>query len=457
MLIGSWTRLTPENKTSLAMAQNVIKASPTKEFFIDMLTRDIPLSRAIIDLVDNSIDGAKSLKSNENYSGLQVEITLTKDSFTISDNCGGFPLRVAKEYAFRFGRPKEAKFVQHSIGRFGVGMKRALFKMGRKFTVESLNKNDHFIVEVDVDKWLTSPDQWDFTYLENTSIPKKEKKLSKIDGTYITVTELYSSIASDFSDDVFLNELEREISLALNFSLLKGLKVKLNNKPIERKDISFLWSKSLKPFFKELKIPKEEVNVKIYCGIGEPQPSVAGWYIFCNDRLVLEADKSFTTGWKEAKEDESSIIKYHNKFAMFRGVVIFDSQDSSKLPMTTTKTGIDAGHPIYKASRPEMLTAMKQVLSYLNKIDDKQFRDDLVSNSDKKNVDEIRKETKTLSSKFLAPAVTVGKSNGDLISVSFSKPKKVVEKLKNYMNVSTNREVGENTFDYFVNMHKKDL
>jgi hypothetical protein len=34
-----------------------IKASPTKEFFIYMLVKDIPLNRAIIDLVDNSVDG----------------------------------------------------------------------------------------------------------------------------------------------------------------------------------------------------------------------------------------------------------------------------------------------------------------------------------------------------------------------------------------------------------------
>src|SRR5579859_2976462 len=131
------------------MADNIIKASPTKEFFIDMLTRDIPLGRAIIDLVDNSIDGAKTIRSDENYGGLFVELTLNKDNFIIKDNCGGFLLDVAQRYAFRFGRPPKEKFVEHSIGRFGVGMKRALFKMGKHFIVESKRSKDHFIVEVD--------------------------------------------------------------------------------------------------------------------------------------------------------------------------------------------------------------------------------------------------------------------------------------------------------------------
>jgi hypothetical protein len=42
-----------------------INASPSKEFFIHMLTRDVQLTRAIIDLVDNCIDGAKRLKGAE--------------------------------------------------------------------------------------------------------------------------------------------------------------------------------------------------------------------------------------------------------------------------------------------------------------------------------------------------------------------------------------------------------
>jgi hypothetical protein len=439
------------------MAENIIKASPTKEFFIDMLTRDIPLGRAIIDLIDNSIDGAKAIRPKENYNDLYVNISLSKNEFIIEDNCGGFALATAKAYAFRFGRPTDAKFVDHSIGRFGVGMKRALFKIGKHFTVESKNQNDHFLVEVDVDDWLSTPDKWDFHYVEKNKIPKDKKVLTKMDGTVIKVTKLYPSIAGGFSDDVFLNDLEREISLALNFSILKGLTVKINNKTVHRKDISFLWSKGLKPFFKQISIPKENVQVKIYCGIGEPKPSIAGWYIFCNDRLVLEADKSYTTGWKEMKEDEGSTVKYHNKLAMFRGVVVFDSRDSSKLPMTTTKTGIDSDHPIFKATRPEMLTAMRQVTNFLNKINDKETRDDIVNNSEQKNVDEIRKSEKVLTAKFQAPKIEQVIAEKGLVTITYPKEYAIVEKVKEYFNVSTNREVGEKTFDYFVTLNKKSL
>src|SRR5690606_35342676 len=120
----------------------------------------------------------KNLKPKEDYNGLYVNIDFSEDELSIKDSCGGFALNVARDYAFRFGRPKGADFVKHSIGRFGVGMKRSLFKMGKNFTVESKHKGDHFLVEVDVDDWLKNPENWNFNYLEHEDIPKEKRNLN---------------------------------------------------------------------------------------------------------------------------------------------------------------------------------------------------------------------------------------------------------------------------------------
>src|SRR5262245_49152521 len=56
-----------------------IDASPTKDFFISMLIKDIGTSRAILDLVDNSVDGARLLRPGGNYNGLKVEIEANKE------------------------------------------------------------------------------------------------------------------------------------------------------------------------------------------------------------------------------------------------------------------------------------------------------------------------------------------------------------------------------------------
>jgi len=130
-------------------SDNRIFANPTKDFFINMLTKDIPLTRAIIDLVDNSIDGALRLRPGGNYDHLQINITINNTKFVIQDNCGGIPLNIAKNYAFLFGRPAKAEFTPNSVGLFGVGMKRAIFKMGTYFEVESKTQDWHYPVKIE--------------------------------------------------------------------------------------------------------------------------------------------------------------------------------------------------------------------------------------------------------------------------------------------------------------------
>lgn len=46
------------------METKMIKANPTREFFVNMLVRDILLKQAIIELIDNSIDGARTIKKD---------------------------------------------------------------------------------------------------------------------------------------------------------------------------------------------------------------------------------------------------------------------------------------------------------------------------------------------------------------------------------------------------------
>src|SRR5213592_2622641 len=87
-----------------------VNAAPVKSFFVYMLTRDIRLEDAILDLLDNCVDAV--LRSNAskpakerkpNYKGFGAEIEFDKDSFTITDNCGGIPWSL-HDYAFRMGR-----------------------------------------------------------------------------------------------------------------------------------------------------------------------------------------------------------------------------------------------------------------------------------------------------------------------------------------------------------------
>lgn len=127
------------------MAETV-KASPSKVFFVSMLTRDIDLEDAVLDLLDNCVDGVvrtlaempESADSETPYEGYWARITASPDEFAILDNCGGIPKDIAKNSAFMLGRADldRDKDVA-TVGMYGIGMKRALFKMGRRSKVIS--------------------------------------------------------------------------------------------------------------------------------------------------------------------------------------------------------------------------------------------------------------------------------------------------------------------------------
>lgn len=138
---------------------NKADASPTKRFFVDIITRDIQLDECIQDLVDNCVDGAKRLRPNGNYEGLTVNISVGPSEFVISDNCGGIPLEIARKYAFKFGRAAGFKSTEHSVGQFGIGMKRALFKMGDHFEVISTEPTAKFRIEVDIPAWIANDEE----------------------------------------------------------------------------------------------------------------------------------------------------------------------------------------------------------------------------------------------------------------------------------------------------------
>ena len=92
-----------------------------------MITRDISIEDAIIDLLDNSIDGANRINPND-YSNLNVYLTVNKDHFEIKDNCGGFSIDTAKSMRFDLVDQKKLQKENGTVGRFGIGMKSLFLK-----------------------------------------------------------------------------------------------------------------------------------------------------------------------------------------------------------------------------------------------------------------------------------------------------------------------------------------
>jgi hypothetical protein len=435
-----------------------IQAWPTKELFIEYLVRDVKLGDAIVDLVDNSVDGAMRLNPNGNLEGLEVRIEATSERFRIADNCGGITVEVARKYAFRFGRDEDLIQQPHSIGKFGVGMKRAFFKLGKRFRVESTTDSTHFVVDEDVGEWKKKK-AWTFdfeSFKEDGEFPQEEI------GTTIEVAPLHDEIGHQFELENFIISLRDKIEKRHLTFIDQGLAISLNQIPASLHLLQLKSSDKLKTGYKEFVVREKEqapVTVKIYAGIGEPDPNLAGWYIFCNGRLILEADQSKTTGWEGRPKP---IPKFHGQFNYFRGFVFFDSDDAGLLPWNTAKTDVVADAPIYAAARLEMIRLMRPVIDFLNNLkDEKDGREregadpgpleSAVDSTFMKAIDEV--ET---SYRFVRPEPKREKPGPKMGRIVYNKPRDLIEKVKKQLRVKTQKEVGEQTFDYYYDLEAKD-
>jgi len=190
-----------------------VYAYPSKTFFVNMLTRDIELKDAILDLLDNCVDGIlRELKHNppkdkkKPYDGFWAKILITPKIFSIEDNCGGISKEIAEKSAFRLGRVDANRDKDlPTVGMYGIGMKRAIFKMGQKAEVVSRHKKDSYSVTIPP-KWLKDDDDWNLP-LENLPIDTLG-----FNGTRIAVENLYDNISRQLSGKDFDKELHDDIS-----------------------------------------------------------------------------------------------------------------------------------------------------------------------------------------------------------------------------------------------------
>jgi len=432
-----------------------VETLPTKDLFIYMLTRDLQLGEAIIDLADNSADGAKRSRNDKNLTGLWVRLKLSPDEFLITDNCGGIDVDIARHYAFRFGRAAGAPTVKHSVGQFGIGMKRALFKLGNQFTVTSAAAHSRFTVRVNVSEWAAKP-EWEFALSEleeNISVPKDER------GTTITVSELRDDVKESCRSERFRSTLKEALKAKLSDPITNGLAVSLNGISVTSDPLLLLNDPQLRPAFKALTFDEKrppEVYVKIYCGLGpSKEPDEAGWHVFCNGRLILSGDKTESTGWGYSGGG-ITIPDFHGQYNRVRGFVFFDSDDAGKLPWNTTKTDVNLDSAVYRTSRLEMVGLMRPVIDFLNSI--KRERDALPQGKESGPLESLVASSPladlprvSTRSTFTQPVLKVRpkRAGPTMQRIQYDRPLKQVMAAMHALKVSTYTGVGEKTFDYY--------
>ena len=455
-----------------------IAAPPVKEFFIKTMPRDIELKDAILDLLDNCVDGIeRSINTQQKkeynvYQNFNAEISLEGKKFKIKDNCGGIPYNILSDYALRMGRPSHAMALGHkSIGFYGIGMKRALFKMGEYIEIRTQHEGYTYRVLLD-EEWLNNSEDW------NINIDIMEEQMDE-DGTSIEVSNLHDHIMQSFNNKAFIEELVKTINTQYAFIIKKGFSVYVNNVEAQPSFLALKFKENIKsnnrhynitPFLWESKI--NNVDVKLAIGFyrelptqkeiedqqeGRKRTEHAGWTIVCNDRVVVYCDKTELTGWGDV-----GVPKYHTQFISISGIVFMYSDNPEELPLTTTKRGLDPTHPVYLQIKPMMIEGLKKFTSYTNQWKGRLDHERNLSRSDSyieisninKMFEQINdsewKKTRKIPGYKYSPELPKPTEKSSLYKIiKFKKHVQDIQKVSDYLEIDTDKpnEVGEYCFD----------
>jgi hypothetical protein len=431
-------------------------ARPTKHFFFEMFTRDISLEDCVLDLIDNSLDSLIKVKAISlpvevlkpfrdpiDVASLpSVAISCSDKEVRVRDNCGGIPFEFAKTDLFTFGH--SAGFKAGQLGAYGVGLKRAIFKIGNKFEMKSFTNGTGFRAYLDnVKKWSTEDetlDQW--------QIPMEpaERRAHDIEhGTEIVIRDLHDSVKTRMKSGPFIDDLYRDVAQTYSLFLGRYARVTVNDRVVEPRAIPIGESEEVRPAKDEFE--EHGVKVTLIVGFGSlPRTTEdAGWYLLCNGRVVVPADKTDLTIWV-------SPTIFHDKYRGFLGLAFFDAEDPLALPWTTTKRAINRESLVFQSAVNRMRILARPVLKTLSDF----YPPGPLERPQSK---EIAESVKVIDVREVAakPSTTfkvepIWRELPPTVRVQYDALREHVERVKKHLRRPrmSATEVGKHTFDHFV-------
>ena len=345
-------------------------ASPEKWLFISLLTRDISLGAAFLDLIDNSVNAAvqplaRRLETADDYldvlddtsvqPAVDIDVEISNGSISITDTAPGIALTTARRHVFRFGRGATDVDGTDRLSVYGLGLKRAFFKAGKHVTIESDHVDGGFELDLDVEEWARDRrPRWRFPLV------RREKAPAEDCGTRIVISELYDETVRRLHDGVFIDDLRLQIGRTYAYFLEKFVRISVNGKPVTATSLRVGANNATDRF------STDEVTCTVTAGLGTPEGGKyrdhsSGWFIFCNGRTVINADKTPLTGWQN-----NGLPIFQPKHRPFLGTVFFVSKFADRLPWDTTKSGINEDSAIWQQALPRMVTVGRSVTSFLD-------------------------------------------------------------------------------------------
>jgi hypothetical protein len=339
-----------------------VSFSSDPDYVIKGLTSDVTTIECIYDLIDNSIDAARNslLKIDtkkdkfglpSSYNGYEIRVSIDNKNVTILDNCSGIDEKTLSNKTFTIGSRSQHPY---GIGHYGVGLNRAIFKLGAQV---------HLITDDGIDQFSLTFSESEVRKAVANTIEIKANRLKTTNKKFnlIKISSINSEVYSDLGSAIWLKSTTDEIRKRYGIFTSKNLKILINDVPIgtfgpEIRDPVFLRKRERTLF------SQSRVNIYMESGLhqdyriksvdddyqelksGIPELTKEyGWYVVCNDRIILVADKTKITGWTTS---------WHNEYHGFLGWAYYVSEDPSLLPWDSKKTGINSNNKAHEESLP---------------------------------------------------------------------------------------------------------
>jgi hypothetical protein len=324
---------------------------------------DYDTELAICELIDNAVDlWIKEGKTSQ----LKIDLDIDTDQQTIkvSDNAGGISEGdIKKIIAPGYTSNSSA---DETIGVFGVGSKRAVVAIAQEIKILTRYKKENTILLEYDDAWLKL-ETWDLPYhIYGQNISPNS--------TIIELTKLRNKIENDFIDELSerLGATYAKYLSNVNLSIIINDDIKIKPKFFDNS-----WSFPPKYFPQKVMfdVPikgDNPIKVEILGGlVSEEQVGEGeyGVYFYCNDRLILRADKSYDFGFS------SGLAGLPHPSLNVMRVFVYLNGNPEKMPWNSSKSGINFKKAIFKLIRERIL----QLVVYYSKLARK-FQSDVHGN-----------------------------------------------------------------------------
>lgn len=352
-------------------------------YLIRGLSADISARECIFDLVDNSIDAARNEVLSRDgtqfdqhglpasYRGFHIDVDLNSASVTVRDDCSGMDEQELSTRAFRTGAKSQHPF---GIGHFGVGLKRAVFKLGTEVSLQTDNGRDAFSFSFDEAAVLAAGDK---------PLMASQTGSTGSKGNTLLVAGLRPDVAADVGSSHWVEQLADGLKRRYGIFTRKGLAIRLNGIPIPLFG-PVVRNRDVGPVKHALQVMQTPFSVKIFAEAGLHEDyrikgleadydetrhraisNELGWYVVCNDRIILVADRTARTGWTTG---------WHNEYAGFLGWVHYVSSDPELLPWDSKKSGINESSEAYRESVAWLKVIADEFRAQKNRLRDRSGR-----------------------------------------------------------------------------------